>query len=239
MLKLTIDRGNSATKIGFFDQSKLVAVHSIPNDDKEFITTFISTHQPEAAIISSVADDFDLGLIQKKVKNIVVLDHQTPLPFSNMYNTPETLGKDRIAAVAGAQQLYPQKSVFVIDAGTAITYDVLLGGNKYAGGDISPGMAMRFKALNTFTSRLPLVTKDEPHQFPGKKTTHAIASGVINGMIFEIEGYRAFCKNNWDIDITILTGGDSDFFAGKLKKPIFVNQNLVLVGLNRILEYNA
>ncbi|ASB48384.1 type III pantothenate kinase [Alkalitalea saponilacus] len=238
MLKLAIDQGNSAIKFGIFDQQTLIHFDSIPNNDQGKLKSIIGAYKPQSAIICSVTDKLNMSVFDKIGGKVVILNHQTPLPFFNHYKTPETLGRDRIAAVAGAQSLFPATNILVIDAGTAITYDILLN-DKYIGGSISPGMETRFKALNQFTGKLPLISRNEDSNIPGETTNQAIASGVINGMIFEIEGYRDFCMKNWGSLHTIITGGDSDFFVRKLKKPIFVNQNLVLLGLNRILENNA
>jgi type III pantothenate kinase len=239
MLKLTIDRGNSSTKFGLFDKDTLIFVDSASGHDKSKISILLNEYQPEAVIVSSVVEDDDFSWLKTKVPSFLTLDQHTNLPFNNLYKSPETLGKDRIAAVAGASALYPGSSLLVIDAGTAITYDLFLADNTYSGGDISPGLEMRFKALNAFTSKLPLVSCQEGVSFPGQKTTDAIASGVINGMIFEIEGYRDYCSKKWGSVLTILTGGDSEYFVEKLKKPIFANQNLVLIGLNHILDHNV
>lgn len=239
MVKIVIDKGNSSIKFGVFDKDTLLAVNYAPHDDQSSLHSTIRQFQPKAAIVSSVLVDEDFAEIKNRVPKFVLLTSDTPLPFENLYKTPQTLGKDRLAAVAGAQALYPDASMLIIDAGTALTYEIILNGKSYIGGNIAPGMEMRFKALNTFTSKLPMVSKMEDHGFPGLSTNEAIASGVINGMVFEMEGYRTTCLEKWGINTTIITGGDSDFFVRKLKKPIFANQNLVLLGLNRILEYNA
>jgi len=239
MIKIVIDQGNSAIKYGIFDKDKLILAETADGPDQNRLREVISDYQPEAAIISSVREPLDLSSLPAFSGRLIVLDNNTPLPFSIGYKTPTTLGRDRLAAVAGAQFQFPEASLLIIDAGTALTYEVLLDGHQYYGGNISPGLNMRFKALNSFTSRLPLVDKQENCPLAGQNTKEAIASGVINGMVFEMEGYRTACLDKWGIDKTIITGGDSDFFARKLKNPIFVNQNLVLVGLNRILEYNV
>ena len=241
MVNIAIDRGNSTIKIGVFDKGNLISDDCIGNEINKIIE-IIEIYKPDHAIISSVVknDEFAIEkLIEPLVKKVVILDHNTKLPFNNKYKTPETLGKDRIAAVAGAHGLFPGENILVIDAGTAITYDLLIEGNNYLGGAISPGLEMRLKALNYFTSKLPLIQKSNNTSFPGQNTHDAIASGSLNGMIFEIEGYRNFCKENYGSVKTIITGGDTDFLVEKLKKPIFVDLNLVLKGLNRIMENNA
>ena len=159
--------------------------------------------------------------------------------FSIEYKTPETLGIARLAAVAGATALFPSENLLIIDAGTAITYEIITESNIYLGGNISPGMQMRFKALNQYTSRLPLCDPQVTDNWIGKITQEAIVNGVIQGIVNEMEGYDSLMKKEFSKYKVIITGGDADFFAKKLKNPIFVNLNLVLNGLNRILEHNA
>lgn len=241
MVNLAIDRGNSAIKTGIFDNNILIASESF-RDDISRITTCFEHYSIDNVIISSVVKDDDLTLrtlAEPYVNKVLILDDQTLLPFKNHYHTPQTLGKDRLAGVAGAQWLFPGENVLLVDAGTAITYDLILNGTDYMGGDIAPGLEMRLKALHHFTSSLPLVQKTDEIVFPGKNTHEAISSGAYNGMIFEIEGYRTLCKEKYNSVTTILTGGDTEFLVKKLKKPIFADYNLVLKGLNRIMEYNA
>jgi len=239
MLKIVIDKGNSSIKFGIFDKNTLILVNNTSHDDQGILFETIKKYRPEAAIISSVIKNDDFSEIKKRVKKTILLNNNTVLPFNNLYKTPDTLGRDRVAAVAGGQTLYPESSLLIIDAGTAITYELIIDGKNYLGGNIAPGLEMRLKSLNTFTSKLPLISKTENFNLIGQSTNEAIASGVINGMVFEMEGYRTICKQKWGLEKTIITGGDADFFARKLKKPIFANQNLVILGLNRILEYNV
>ncbi len=240
MINIAIDRGNSYIKLGVFKDNDLITFENI-DYNFDIIKKLLDKFNPDNLIISSVvSDNYNLtDFLNKKVNKIIFLDHTTPLPVVNHYKTPETLGKDRLAAVVGAQFLFPEENILIIDAGTAITYDLLLNGIDYIGGDISPGINMRIKALNQFTSRLPLVNKSNDICFPGKNTIEAISSGTYNGMIFEIEGYRTVCNNKYGSVKTIITGGDALFFEKNLKKPIFADQNLVLKGLNRIMEYNV
>ena len=241
MVKLIIDEGNSCIKFGVFDKCNIICSDCALFDDKDKIINIVKKYNVNSAIISSVVKDGDTDLkllLRPFIEKVTILNHSLKLPFKNYYETPETLGKDRIAAVAGAQMLFPGESLLVIDAGTAITYDFLHEGKNYLGGNIAPGLGMRLKSLNTFTNKLPLVEINPEAEFPAKNTFDAIAAGAFSGMIFEIEGYMEFCRQKWGGFKTIITGGDSFYFVEKLKKTIFVNQNLVLLGLNRILEYN-
>jgi len=172
--------------------------------------------------------------------HFIELGAATPLPVINCYKSPETLGYDRIASVSGAHTFFPDQDVLVIDAGTAVTYDVVTSAGEYLGGNIAPGMHMRFKALHRFTSRLPLLEASENGaEIWGTTTEKAILSGVINGMVFEMEGFIGMFSEQFNQPKIVLTGGDAKSFEKKLKSSIFVVSHLNLIGLNRILEHNA
>lgn len=197
--------------------------------------------QLDQAILSSVKpEDKELNrFLENNFSFFLKLDHTTRLPIANLYETPETLGEDRLAAAVGANELFPDQNLLVIDAGTAVTYDFVSDKNQFWGGNISPGLEMRFKALNQFTGRLPLVGPGDTFQQIGRNTVEAIRAGVQNGLIFEMEQtIERFNRNYQNLQI-IMTGGDSYFFDKKLKYSIFVHLNLTLIGLNRILEHNA
>ncbi len=238
-MNLTIDQGNSSTKIGFFDKGKLIATYKPVFLDKNTLTPLLERHPTENVIISSVTDNTDF--INEFSRNIpgkiIFFDHETPIPIKNKYRSPETLGKDRLAAVIGATTLFPNIPLLVIDAGTAITYDVFYN-NTYHGGNISPGLKMRFNALHQQTKRLPLI-QHAPAPFWGTNTMEAIRSGVQNSLMMEFEGYISKINQEFPNAKTILTGGDADFFVSYTKSIIFAQPNLVLSGLNRIIEYNA
>ncbi len=197
--------------------------------------------QLNKAILSSVKpyDDELKQFLTENFEQFIELDHTTSLPIENLYETPETLGKDRLAATVGANELFPDQNLLVIDAGTAITYDLVSDKNQFLGGNISPGLEMRFKSLHQFTGKLPLVDKNEEFQPIGRNTTEAIRAGVQNGMIYELAQTIDFFNRNYQNLQIIMTGGDSNFFDKKLNYSIFVHFNLTLIGLNRILEYNA
>jgi type III pantothenate kinase len=197
--------------------------------------------QLNKAILSTVrpADEELLAVLNQQFDQFIELDHTTDLPIENLYGTPESLGKDRLAAAVGANELFPNTNLLVIDAGTAITYDLVSENNQFIGGNISPGLEMRFKALNHFTGKLPLISSKDNFSTIGKNTEEAIRAGVQNGIIFEIEQNIAFFNRNYQNLQIIMTGGDSNFFDKKLNYTIFVHFNLTLIGLNRILEYNA
>ncbi|WP_462317470.1 type III pantothenate kinase [Marinilabilia sp.] len=238
-MNLTIDQGNSSTKLGFFDKGELIATYKLDFLDQKNLDPIVKKHSPVNAIISTVTEEsaFFHDLFDHLPGQLIFFDHTTPIPLKNQYQTPETLGKDRLAAVIGAAALYPEDPLLVIDAGTAITYD-LVSHNIYHGGNISPGLSMRFKALNQQTQKLPLVAPGEG-PFWGRTTDEAIRAGVRNGLTLELDGYINKIKEEYPEAKTIITGGDADFFVSYTKNIIFVHPNLVLSGLNRIIEYNA
>jgi type III pantothenate kinase len=174
----------------------------------------------------------------KKQSKFIIFDSSTPLPLTNKYQTPETLGKDRLAAAVAAVNMFPHSNVLVIDAGTCIKYDFINAKAEYLGGAISPGLQMRFNALNHFTEKLPLITLSEYDSLIGKNTAESLLSGVINGTLSEIDGIiERYHKIYPEIQI-VLSGGDAEYLVSKLKKEIFAVSNIVLNGLKIILDYN-
>ncbi len=240
-MNLIIDQGNTQTKIGVFDKWQLIYSDSYNILDKNKLQKLKEKHNISKCILSSVIkmkNNPILSNLKSVFPGFKTLTVNTPLPITVNYKTPETLGIDRIAAVTGASFLYPQKDILVIDAGTAITYEFINKDGIYTGGNISPGMKMRYKALNHFTSQLPLPVFSEQKELLGTTTNEAIQSGIQYGLLFEFEGYIRHLEKIYPEIIILFTGGDADFFVKKLKKCIFVHFNLVLTGLNRILEYN-
>ena len=180
-----------------------------------------------------------IACLNSRLKRFFFLDERMRLPIDIRYQTPETLGKDRIAAAVGANFLQPEKDILVIDAGTAVTYEVLMASGIYLGGNISPGMTTRFRALNRFAKQLPLVSEKEDVPLLGSSTETAILAGVVNGMVYEMDGYIDELQKKYPGIYVFLTGGHSFYFEKRLKNTIFAVLNLVLIGLNRILEYNV
>jgi len=240
-MDLAIDIGNSSCKAGLYDRGRKVSIDVPESPDKAFIENILLTNDISRAILSSVRKEDSLfkDILEKSGVSTTVLSHTTPLPFKLLYETPESLGTDRLAAVAAAYSMFPDTNVLVIDAGTAVTYDLLDSVKNYIGGNISPGLQMRFRALNEFTGRLPLVSKSDIFGNLGVNTTDAIRSGVQTGLIFEINEYIRNLKINYSGLKVIITGGDADFFSTKIESECIVNRDLVIDGLNYILNYNA
>lgn len=239
-MNLIIDIGNTSTKLAVFERDTLVEVFSEPGQSMQLLPDLISTYKIEQGIVASVVDIHpDTSSQLKKLPfPILWLDKDTPLPITNLYRTPETLGYDRIAAVVGAYDQFPEKDILVIDAGTAITYEFIDAKGRYHGGNISPGVHMRFKALNQYTSRLPLVCPEGESLPMGRDTETAIRAGVMKGVAYEIQGYMMSLRDKYPGLLVFLTGGDEFSFDSKLKNIIFADRFLVLKGLNRILNDN-
>jgi type III pantothenate kinase len=241
-LNLIIDIGNTFIKVFLFEKRKISFSQKISSSDIFKIFDLINDfRKTEYTIVSSVVklpEEFNQKA-RKYIQKIIYLNENTKLPIINNYKSKTSLGKDRIAAAVGANTIFPDTNVLVIDAGTALTIDFISEHNEYQGGNISPGIQMRFKALETFTSKLPLLDKSEEFYLTADNTNDAIISGVQNGIIFEMDAYiNEYKKKYTDLKV-ILTGGDSFFFEYKLKNRIFAKPFLTAVGLNRILEYNA
>jgi type III pantothenate kinase len=239
-MNLIADIGNTATKVALYDKGEKVTVSRIHDLNCLEIDRITSANKVEKAIVSSVKilPPFVKDALFRKISFVHVLSHNSKLPFGVEYSTPETLGTDRLAAVAGAYNLFPGKNVLVIDAGTAITFDFLID-NMFKGGNISPGITMRFKALNFFTNQLPLITPAENYTSPGLNTTDAITAGVLTGVIYEINEYiRTFEEKQSGCEV-IITGGDAGFLKENIHHPVNYLPDVVIEGLNFILEYNA
>ncbi len=240
-MNLVIDVGNTLVKFGVFDFGKLKLKKTCIK--KDFLSTLAEIAETYTSInysvVSSVGNftEHQLSKLQDRF-SVLHLDDQTKIPFVNLYETPKTLGVDRIALISAAADQYSGKNVLVIDAGTCISYDFLNLENEYLGGAISPGIALRYKSLHTFTEKLPLLEANNPKLLIGNSTTNSIHSGVVNGVLCEIDGFIDAYKKKYNNLTVILTGGDAHFLRESIKNDIFANSNFLLEGLNHILEYN-
>ncbi|RXQ89888.1 type III pantothenate kinase [Ancylomarina salipaludis] len=240
-MNLIIDIGNTQTKYAIFNGKEMLEFCESHISDLDLIKVWQEKYPDlDAAIVSSVQGrpDAFLKSLESEVDNLIFFDQNTLTPLENLYESKETLGYDRLAACVGANALSPNANLLVIDAGTAITFDFVSAENQYLGGTISPGLAMRFKALHTFTKKLPLLEKSETYALLGKNTSQAIISGVQNSLLFEIDSYINQLKQKHSEAKIFLTGGDSEFIHSKLKHVTFCDRSLLLYGLNAILNYN-
>ena len=239
-MNLIIDIGNTSAKMAVFDQGKPIEVRRTSNQSLEGLEELCMHYPIRKGIISTVITPGKT--INEQLEKLpfpwMKFNHETPIPIKNLYQTPHTLGPDRLAAVIGANDQEPGRDILVIDAGTCITYDFIDHEGQYWGGNISPGMNMRFKALHAFTDKLPEVKAGCNIPPYGQTTESAIQAGVIHGIEFEINGYIHQLLKNYPALLVFLTGGDDFSFDTNLKSLIFADGLLVLKGLNRILEYN-
>ncbi|MFY0630683.1 MAG: type III pantothenate kinase [Flavobacteriaceae bacterium] len=239
-MNLIIDIGNTQVKAAVFESNRVLE-HCAFDEDSflKNIESILRKYQIEACILSSVKEmSEDYGKVLQEIPYYLELKAITDVPFTNLYDTPNTLGLDRIALVAAASVEYPSKNVLVIDAGTCITFDFINSNNEYLGGAISPGIGIRYKSLNYYTSKLPELEKIDAYELVGKSTSSSIHSGVINGVVNEINGVISQYEEKFHDLTIVLTGGDTNFLSKQLKNSIFANQNFLLYGLNKILTFN-
>ena len=241
-MNLIIDIGNSSVKIAVFELHELLktwrcSVDKLPNKVSEICTQYPKISQ---LLVSSVTEFSDLLFSElSHYGKVYVLHHKLKMPFKNLYTTPETLGLDRLALVAAATQHYPKTNALVIDAGTCITYDFVDANAHYFGGAISPGLKMRYKALNNQTAQLPLLHPSNLKSYIGTSTEASIHSGVVHGIVQEIQGVISTYSSDYSDLTVILTGGDANFLCKQFKISIFANSNFLLEGLNFLLDYNS
>lgn len=235
-MNLVLDIGNTATKAAIFHEDQLLRSHIFYSITE--IRHFIQQEQFDYSILSSVNTEIKEAVLEEFTPDIL-FDAATAVPFVNEYKTPQTLGADRIAGVMGGLTLFPDTNCLVIDAGTCVTYDFITSDKHYLGGMITPGPELKSKALNNFTSTLPLVNIEETDKLFGDTTATSILTGIINGSVAEIEGIIANYDQSYKKLQVILCGGWSKLFESKIKASIFVEPNLVLIGLNAVLKNNA
>ncbi len=243
-MQLVVDNGNTSTKVAVFtDTGEIVVQYNWQRPTKKQYAALLQSYVLDAAIVCSVgAMAAELvEWLQQSIPFVILLDEHTPLPIKNAYATPQTLGYDRLAVAVGANAMHRNTPILIIDAGTAITYEFVSDDNTYIGGNIAPGVTMRLRALHDYTHKLPLLVPDlstVDKGIVGDDTQSAMQLGILQGMVYEIEGYIAALKAQFPSLLIFLTGGDAFFFERRLKSSIFVSPNLLLSGLHCILQYN-
>jgi type III pantothenate kinase len=233
MRKITLDEGNTSIKLALFDNDILVSKYN--NIDLNFVIKLLP--KCDRLILSTVKYKSNFETLFSN-KNFVLLNKSTPLPIKILYKSPNSLGNDRIALAVGAISNFPNKNVLVIDSGTCITYDFINSKKEYLGGSISLGIQMRYNALHHFTSQLPLLESVDTAMLTGDNTEGSIHSGIINGVLVEIDGIIQRYTNQYPDIKVIVTGGNAKFFDKGLKNTIFASSDLLMIGLNKILDYN-
>ncbi|TPD68307.1 type III pantothenate kinase [Flavobacterium microcysteis] len=237
---LAIDVGNTRIKGAVFENDTILEQFIfLKKDFKKNIENILKKFQSVAFLtVASVGslDKNDFLGFGERLK-VHFISHEDSFPFINLYETPKTLGMDRMVLAAGAVLQFPEQNRLVIDAGTCITYDFVDENDNYLGGAISPGLRLRYEALHNFTARLPLLELDSPKSIIGNSTSQSIHSGVVNGAINEIDGFINDYKQHYSKFTIILTGGDAEFLAKRLKNTIFANSNFLLESLSHLFQY--
>lgn len=241
-MNLAIDVGNSLAKVALFDADQIIETLRTEELSVEFLAEiFRRNKRIDKAVMSAVREvpvDVE-AYLSRKVKQFLNVDYRTRIPLRNRYQSPHTLGVDRLAAAVGAAAVYPASNILVVDLGTSITIDIVSAAGEFLGGNITLGAEGRFRALHEYTAHLPLLSLPEEVSIFGNDTTSAIQSGVVTGIVKELEGYIAEAEAAYTDLKIIFTGGNANYFAKRMKNAIFATGDLVVFGLNTILEYNA
>lgn len=248
-MNLCIDLGNSRTKVALMtDEGRIVKDFIYRQFSSSDVERLFELYDISDSIVSSVVniEAAVVNTLHRLSQHFVLFDHMTPVPVINRYETPETLGLDRLAAAVGARHLCPDENLLIIDVGSAVTYDFVTEEGEFVGGNIAPGLKMRFTMLHRMTKKLPMVEADENELIPlfGKNTRDAIVAGVIRGMAYEVKGYMRTLKEKMPHFRTFLTGGHAPYILKNVrssrneKREMHYEKHLVLIGLNEILVYN-
>jgi type III pantothenate kinase len=246
---LVVDVGNTRVKVAVFEKDTLLD-HFVFQKEllEKKIATILKKHESLTDLVVASVGNVEKEVFMSFEKQLKVhfISKDTPMPFENRYATPKTLGIDRMVLAAGAVLSFPEQNRLVIDAGTCITYDFINSKNQYLGGAIAPGIRLRYAALNNYTANLPLLTladyqkheiSDDCSGFIGNSTEQSIHIGVLNGVVHEIDGFIEQYRKEYSNFIIILTGGDTDFLAKRLKNTIFANSNFLLESLNQTFQH--
>ena len=240
MANLIVDEGNTLCKIAVLDKSEVLCEVSAPDFDLAKAAELTKQFAIEQAIVASTRGGAEriCEQLRSKIARVLHFTSQTEVPIDIDYSSRQTLGADRIAVAVGVVCGMGVRDALVVDMGSAITFDIVENG-VFKGGNISLGVAMRFKALHEFTASLPLCSATEPNQRFGKSTREAIEQGVMQGILHEIEGYAERISAANVKKCIIFCGGDAESFVNRIKSAIFAPRKLMFTGLNRILEYNV
>lgn len=242
-MNLIVDIGNTLVKLAVFENGEMLRQCVAERLECKDLEALTRGERIDRAIVESTASCEKTvrvrSIIEDYVGEVMEFTPSTPVPIGNAYRSPETLGRDRLAAAVGAVTMHPGQNILVVDFGTAVTIDLITADGVFRGGCISPGVRMRFRALHDYTARLPLCDPSMGEGEVGGTTVEALELGVMNSVAFEIEGYIERLRREFDELCVIFTGGDAKFFVKRIKNTIFAECNLVFTGLDRILEYNV
>ncbi|HEY8661917.1 MAG TPA: type III pantothenate kinase [Hanamia sp.] len=236
---LCFDFGNTRLKCGVFMMDQLSEVLTLDDHNNETINNLLDKYSPEYTILSSVIyHNTEIEKLLTNRSSFLKLNSSTKLPFSTPVAKPENIGADRLALAAFAVHFYPGQNNLVISLGSCVTYNFINKYNSLIGGSISPGMEMRFKSMNAYTAKLPLVKADWNFPLIGYDTRTNILSGVLMGLVAEIDGIIDKYAEKFSNFNVLLTGGDAVNFVRHLKNKIFADPYLILKGLYAISKYN-
>jgi type III pantothenate kinase len=239
MISLCFDFGNTRRKLAIFNGAELERVQVLRDDSSETIKALIDQYKPAKSILSSVVEhNPEMEILLAEKTKFHKLNHHTRLPFTTPVGKPETIGADRLALIAGAVHLFPKKHNLVIALGSCVTYNFCNKFHEFLGGGISPGLEMRLKSLNYYTAKLPLVAANSNAPLIGYDTATNIHSGVVLGMVYEMDGFIDEYSRKFDNFNVLLTGGDMVYLASHLKNKIFADPDLIFKGLYAISEVN-
>ena len=240
MANLIVDEGNTLCKIAVLDKNEGLCERSVRDFDMAEIVSLISQFTIEKAVVASTRGGAAkiCEQLRTKIDKVLHFTSQTEVPIGVDYSSRQTLGADRLAVAVGVVCGMGIEDALVVDMGSAITFDIIENGT-FRGGNISLGVAMRFKALHDYTAALPLCSATEPTEEFGKSTVEAIEQGVMQGVLYEIEGYAARILAGKAKKNIIFCGGDAESFVNRIKNAIFAPRKLMFTGLNKILEYNV
>lgn len=250
-MNLLVDIGNTLVKCAVTERGEVIAEARAEQLTPDMLDGLLAGRTVDRAIVSSTrgAAAEAVASVRSRVGHCLEFTPATPVPIGNAYRSPETLGRDRLAAAVGAATLFPGCDVLIVDCGTALTVDLVTADGVFRGGCISPGLRMRLQALHDHTAALPLCEpSDEPAEpdepsgpetLLGRTTEEALVQGAVQSVAFEIEGYADRLRRKFAGLRVIFTGGDARFFEKRIKNTIFANRNPLFCGLDRILEYNV
>ncbi len=238
-MNLVIDVGNTRIKYAFFRDNQLVEAKYCVDGLSESIGKYRRMGECVNLLLSGsgkISDDLR-EMLKESVDWSIETSNLMPLPLKIGYATPETLGFDRIAICTGAMVKFPARPLLVIDSGTCITFNYIDAEGTFLGGNISPGVDIRFQSLQYFTAKLPLVAPSFDYGKMGQTTEEAIRNGVMNGMLFEVKNYIHEFMETFKSGRVIVTGGNSVFLEKKLTNEVEFCSVLGFIGLNEILMF--
>ena len=235
---LVVDAGNTRIKVAIYNNAELAEIHLFSSNELQKLKSFLLDNRFHEAILSSVRSKKETQWLLQLMQGAKLFKTIAKLPVELDYETPETLGADRLANVIAAYA-QSKSNCLVIDIGTCIKFDLVDKDGIYRGGSISPGIQLRYKAMNDYTAALPLINNVEPAKLIGKSTVECMHSGVMGGIQAEINQFIQKYKAVYQGLKIFVTGGDAQHFDFGAKNNIFVDENLTLTGLFITIQEHA